>query len=483
MGQITKLVYTGIEVCKESKIPVLFISNPGYGKTTLVRNWAEKYNYHVETIIGSSFAKEEVQGYQVNNGKDHLDFLEPYWFTRIKNEKNAGKPTILFIDEISTAPVDVQGSLFRLIFDRCIGNGNKLPEDTLIISAANYKDNLPDFFEISAPALNRFCIINLIPSSTNDMLEEYLSPINEVPTFKKTVVSEEEKNQMKNRLLSELKVLVGNLAKTSIDFTNQVFNDIYSGSNNLAANGKIMNFISGRTLSYLFEIMVAIKSLRLKRSNPFITEAIDGLIGLGTNTFKSITEQKAFLAKLHKAIIRIIFEISPKNVKKEDLESLNISEIVNQISDNAESMELNDENVITYSIVIAEKLQDYKTHFADYVKQNRAFIFSEVMSVQLLSDLIDMDIIFDNQFGKNIIKIRNEIMDMLGETQNDSHHVLLQIKEDSGKLITVNAQQSGRIFIADKDSGINPAKRVLSHSRITSVFTGSSWISLDEYLA
>lgn len=483
MGRIARLVYTGIEVSRESKVPVLFVSNPGYGKTTLVRKWAEKNNYHVETIIGSSFAKEEVQGYQVNNGKNHLDFLEPYWFTRIKNEKSAGRPTILFIDEISTAPSDVQGSLYRLIFDRCIGNGDKLPDDTLIISAANYKSNLPAFFEITAPALNRFCVINLIPKSTEEMFDEFLSPIQEVPEFIKCTFSQADKACLKEIFLDDMKNLIKILAKDAIDFTNQDYNDVYSNPGIGAENGKIMNFLSGRSLSYLYEVVLAIKTLKLGHKNPFITEAIDGLAGLGTNNFKSQAEHDAYLVRLHKTINQIIFDVKPKIVKKEDLTQYSISDLVNQMVEKSSALEMNDENSIVYSLCIAEKLQDFRNNFTTYIEQNRDFVYSEVKSIEILSQVNEMGLIFNNQFGKNILNMTKELLEMLGDNSGKNHQVMVRFKLDNNVIKDLKTSQSGRMFVADQDSGLSVGKRVLQNDRILAVYNGKKWVSLENYFA
>lgn len=484
MGQISNLIYTGIEVCKESKIPVLFISNPGYGKTTLVHKWAEKNNYHVETIIGSSFAKEEVQGYQVNNGKDHLDFLEPYWFTRIKNEKKDGVSTILFIDEISTAPADVQGSLFRLIFERCIGNGEKLPEDTLIISAANYKSNLPDYFEITSPVLNRFCIINLIPKSMEDMFDEYLSPIDDVPDFQKVIISESEKKKVREKLLEGFKSILETSQKGSLNVTNQELSDIYSNINPELANGKVMNFISGRTISYLCEIMITAKALSLKKFDMFILEAIDGLVGLGTNSFRSVAEHKAYLAILHQTINRIIFEIKTKEIKKEELDQYSISELVNQISEKAAALEMTDINTINYSLCLAEKVHDFKANFAAYIEQDRDFVYSEIKSLQMLSEVGEMGVIFNNQIGKNMINTANELIEMLeGKGQKkDDYKVLVRYKIDGNTFRDVIVRKKGRNFFDEKDSGLPKDTRIIHHDRILAVYDGNKWVSLDNFL-
>ena len=77
------LIMTGLEVSRRSKVPVLFLSNPGQGKTSVINAYAEAKGYHVESLILSQYSQDEILGFQANTGKDHLEILEPEWFHRI----------------------------------------------------------------------------------------------------------------------------------------------------------------------------------------------------------------------------------------------------------------------------------------------------------------------------------------------------------------------------------------------------------------
>ena len=175
-----EIIMTAIEASRRSKVPVLFFGNPGQGKTATINAWAEENGYHVETLIGSHYSQDEILGFPVNNGKDYLEILEPEWYHNIMEAKKAGKPTVLFLDELSMTPGNVQGSLLQLCFERKIRGNKSLPEDCIVLSAANYKKNLPGWAEIIAPELNRFCIINLLPGSPNgDILSASLAVVKE----------------------------------------------------------------------------------------------------------------------------------------------------------------------------------------------------------------------------------------------------------------------------------------------------------------
>ena len=157
------LIMTGLEVSRRSQVPVLYLSNPGQGKTSVINTYAEAMGYHVESLILSQYSQDEILGFQANTGKDHLEVLEPEWFYRIWENKRAGKPSILFLDELSTVDGPRQGAGLQLCFERKIRGGKALPDDCLVVSAANYKANLPVYVDIISPTLNRFAIINMLP--------------------------------------------------------------------------------------------------------------------------------------------------------------------------------------------------------------------------------------------------------------------------------------------------------------------------------
>lgn len=320
------LIVTAIEVTRQSKVPMLFLSNPGLGKTTVINRWAEKNNYHVETLIGSSFDRAEVLGYMVNTGKDHLEVLEPQWYHSImENEKNK-IPSVLFIDEISTAPTDVQGSLYRLIFERTIGNGKQLPEDCVILSAANYKDNLPSYFEISAPALNRFCLINLMPKTSNDLVYEYLQDEKDQfanwPEFKVNPLNDSSKEMLTSSVINLFSSIFENYCNTGdsskgiINLDNKTLNNLYEGVP--TKQHEVYNFISGRSMSYFKRCLQAYIELGINKTDIFLTQMIEGLIGAGTNNFKNDSEVKNYIASVKAAVQEIISSIKVGSIKVDD---------------------------------------------------------------------------------------------------------------------------------------------------------------------
>ncbi|MCF0124945.1 MAG: ATP-binding protein [Clostridia bacterium] len=302
MKNFEKMI-AAIELSKNSKTPMLIVGNPGYGKTTVVNAWAIQNGYHVEEIMGSSFSRDEVLGYMVNvNGS--LEMLEPFWFKRIKKLSEEGKPSVLFIDELSTTGTDVQSSLLRLIFERTIGSGEKLPEDTIIISAANYKANLPGYCDVSSPTLNRFCIINITESDVSTLVDDYV--VNEMPTPQKISFKDVKNENYVRSLIGEIlkKAFMKYESPSSYEESGQkainLMNHDYQiyDSENDTNSKKLLNFISGRSVNYLMKVVTSIAKSSLNEDgvSTMVKAAVEGLIGAGTNNFASEDIQNAYIA-------------------------------------------------------------------------------------------------------------------------------------------------------------------------------------------
>lgn len=172
-----KLASTGI------KSPVLFISEPGLGKTTAIKNYCKENNYGLITVLTSQYSPEDIAGFPVRDG-NRIIRLNPDWLDKIINhyEEEPNKPLVLFLDEITTASRSTQGAILNLIFDRKI-NDYEFPDNLIILSAGNRSIDLLEESDILiSPIKTRFAIINLIPA-----LEDYLSFIDNSSNNKKLI--------------------------------------------------------------------------------------------------------------------------------------------------------------------------------------------------------------------------------------------------------------------------------------------------------
>ena len=314
------LMLTGFELSRISGVPMLYLGNPGVGKTTIVRLWAKRHGYHVESLIGSAFDRSEILGYMVNDGAgtDHLRTKEPEWFHTILEKEKEGIPSVLFIDEISGAPKDVQASLYRLIFERSIGNDKKLPESTIIASASNYKDNLPSICDITSPNLNRFCIVNFGPQTFEGLYHEFLQEPEDLeanlPKFEELPLTEELQKkslELVTEIFDEINkaYITKDCSKGVLNVKNKNFSGVFSAD--YSKDGEVYNFISGRTIGYFKDIFRAMYVIGLTKPD-YIAKFIDGLIGLGFNSFSDIQELNFYRRFLREITKKALYKMRGK---------------------------------------------------------------------------------------------------------------------------------------------------------------------------
>jgi hypothetical protein len=80
----------------------------------------------------------------------------------------------------------------------------------------------------------------------------------------------------------------------TMDINNQVYNNIYEGNTQY-----VYNFITGRTVSYLYRITISFlrKGLDASRYGQAMLNMVYGLIGIGTNTFND-KQQQSYLKSI-----------------------------------------------------------------------------------------------------------------------------------------------------------------------------------------
>lgn len=148
------------------RIPGIIMSSPGVGKTTTLQKFCELRDYNLTSLIASQYAPDDILGLQsVINGDDvenaRLRRLTPDWFDKMWEKSKNGKRNVLFLDEISTCDETIQAPLLNLIFQGDVGGRRAIPENTLIIAAGNYTNNLNGAFKMTDPLVNRFMILNV----------------------------------------------------------------------------------------------------------------------------------------------------------------------------------------------------------------------------------------------------------------------------------------------------------------------------------
>lgn len=274
---INARMFYALKVSEVSKVPFLFISVPGMGKSTSVEMFAKIRGYELVMLRGNSTSESEVMGYDVvdaaNPASKSTKHLRPSWYEQVMQNSAAGKKTLLFLDEITTAPEYVQSALLHLIFERKVGMED-IPEDTLIVSAGNYSQSLGNNFGLIPPLMNRFCIFNIIPTAKDldIFLNEYSGslvghPKNKMEEIEKLLetidgmslsgISDEDYSKIgeyiENGIREQTKLLM-NSGKKVIDLAVSDMQSLYQDTNNDAA---LKGFVTFRTLNYLKRVTIA----------------------------------------------------------------------------------------------------------------------------------------------------------------------------------------------------------------------------------
>ena len=153
-----------LSIAVAARQPVLIWGAPGTGKSSIVRGLAEAMSWPCEVVIASIREPSDFAGLPVvSNGG--VTFAPPRWATNLAESGHG----LLFLDEISTAPPAVQAALLRVVLERTVGD-LVLPDDVVVVAAANPPEQAADGWDLSAPLANRFCHLDwsVDPSTVAD---------------------------------------------------------------------------------------------------------------------------------------------------------------------------------------------------------------------------------------------------------------------------------------------------------------------------
>lgn len=156
---------TVIEAAARAHVPVLLWSDPGTGKSSIVRALAAADGVPVETVIGSQREPVDIAGWPVVTDGAVQTLALPDWAATLLSAKGG----YLLMDELTTCSASVQAAMLTVALERVVGR-TKLPDDVRIIAAANPPDRSAGGVDLTPPMANRFLHIDFKPT-----VEEWLT--------------------------------------------------------------------------------------------------------------------------------------------------------------------------------------------------------------------------------------------------------------------------------------------------------------------
>lgn len=153
---------------KKNDFPnVLFISAPGFGKSSMVKQWAEAHDINLITMIGATMEASDVGGAVARDEEKSKKAtrLSPSEFD-VLDQPNS----VLFLDELNRAPRDVRATLLNMIADHVVrdaeakGGQRFMPNWLFTIAAINpSRDIHNDSDDLNSAEKTRFASYDLNP--------------------------------------------------------------------------------------------------------------------------------------------------------------------------------------------------------------------------------------------------------------------------------------------------------------------------------
>lgn len=144
----TIVAATGI--CIQIGTPVLLWGPPGQGKSKIVESIAAALGRPIEVVIGSLRDATDFAGLPMRSDNGVV-FAPPRWALRTLQAPT----TVVFLDELTTAPPQTQAAMLRVVLEREVAE-LRLPHDVSIVGAANPVDCGAGVEDLSPALANRF---------------------------------------------------------------------------------------------------------------------------------------------------------------------------------------------------------------------------------------------------------------------------------------------------------------------------------------
>lgn len=158
--QTQRTPMTDLAACLDANRPVLLMGAPGTAKTATIEALAAERGAYLEVVIASAQDPTTILGIPMpTEDRKYTEPTMPGWARRINAAAAEGRPTILFLDELTTVPPSVAGPLLGIVQSKR-ADGWTLPAETRIVAAANPPDLAVGGWAIEPAMANRWVHID-----------------------------------------------------------------------------------------------------------------------------------------------------------------------------------------------------------------------------------------------------------------------------------------------------------------------------------
>ena len=150
-------------------IPVMLWGSPGIGKTKGLHYTLEPMGYRMIPVLAGCSEPTDLSGIPFNYNDQYAKYLVPWWMFLCSDAKEVPEdhqgPTVLFLDDIVTAPEQTQAAFFKLVHERRLGQ-LALRDNVRIIAAGNRVEDKSAASRMPLALANRFFHIHVKHDST-----------------------------------------------------------------------------------------------------------------------------------------------------------------------------------------------------------------------------------------------------------------------------------------------------------------------------
>lgn len=163
MNELEEIIRTNCQLIIENPgiamtiPPILIHSSPGVGKSSIVRQVADKLGIGFVDVRLAEMESVDIRGLpSVDKDLGVMKWNAPDFWPRDPKSKG-----IIFLDEITSCDKSCQVAAYELILDRKIGDFYKVPNGWYIVSAGNLTTDRAVAMSMSSALSNRFLHVEL----------------------------------------------------------------------------------------------------------------------------------------------------------------------------------------------------------------------------------------------------------------------------------------------------------------------------------